>query len=335
MNKLSGSTIFILLFFTLKGFGGNPLRLPTAIKTFGSPPSYTKDTSKKSTTVDTTKKAADDTADDDDDNLRSYAMGLTYGSDQSFHGIHSGKQLPYLEPNFTYTAPSGFYTLLSFQDILIKKGGLDAMDINPGWDITLADNTTLNFNISHYTFRKGTPATIKSDLSNEVATYIDQWVGETEGKFTVAYDYYKQTDSLKTPGDIMLTPDLAHTFTIKFSGKSSLSIIPEADIDFGTRNAYSQYESAVDTAAVYKEVRKNGKLVRQYTPPNNTSFGTVDYNFILTLDLKIGHFEFQPAFTHNKSLYNPTTNGVSVAPTTPLNSLTIALVYTIDHHCKK
>ena len=331
MKKLSGPIIFTLLFFTVHCFGGNPLSLPTSLKSLNSPSLFARDTAKKAAPADT---ASDDST---DDNIRSYAIGLTYGSDQSYHGIHSGKQLPYLEPNFTYTAPSGFYTLMSFQDILVKKkGGFDALDLNPGWDITLADNTTLNVNYSHYTFKNGTPATIKSDLSNSLATYIDQWVGQTEGKFTVAYDYYKQTDSLKTPGDIMLTPDLAHTLTIKLSGKSSLAIIPEADIDFGTRNAYSQYEASADSAEVYKEVKKNGKEVRQFVAPNNTSFGTVDYNFIITLDLKIGNFEFEPAFTHNKSLYNPTTsNGTSVAPTTPLNSVTIALVYTIDHHCNK
>lgn len=334
MKKLIGPVFFLLIFFTLKSLGGNPLLLPTALKPFTSPQSFTK---YAGPTADTTKKSTNDDSADDDDNIRSYAIGLTYGSDQSYHGIHSGKQLPYLEPNFTYTAPSGFYTLLSFQDILIKKGGgFDALQLNPGWDIDLADNTTWNINYSHYTFKKGTPATIKSDLSNEVATYIDQWVGQTEGKFTVAYDYYKQTDTLKTPGDVMLTPDLAHTFNIMLGKKSSLSIIPEADIDFGTRNAYSQYEASADTAAVYKEVKKNGKEVRQFVAPNNSSFGTVDYNFILTLDLKIGNFEFEPVFTHNKSLYNPTTsNGSSVAPTTPLNSLTIALVYTINHHCAK
>jgi len=304
MNKLPWLLTFMLLFFTLKGFGGNHLSFPG----------------------DTAKKAAEtDSTDDDDDNVRSYAIGLTYGSDQSYHGIHSNTKLPYLEPNFTYTAPSGFYIEASVQDILIKKGGgFDAFDFNPGWNIDLSDNTTLNFNLSHYIFRAKTPVTIKSDLSNSLETYIDQSVGETDFKLSVDYNYYKQKDTIKTPGDFILSPDITHDFKIKLNQKSSLTFIPEGSIDFGTRNAYTHYlvNTGADTVSVVN--KKTGKRERVTRIPNNSSFGTLDYNLILTINYKIGNFEIEPAFNHTVPLYKP-----SGTPNTPLNSVTIALVYTI------
>jgi hypothetical protein len=320
MKKLCGLLLFTILLFSIKSFGGNPLILSTGKKPLNTPPTFAGDTAKKIPTADTTKKTTDDDSSDDDDNPRSYAIGIMYGSDQSYHGIHANTKLPYIEPNFTYTAPKGFYALASVQDILIKKGGgFDAVDINPGWDISLADNTTLNVNYSKYFFRAGTPATIQSDLSNALATYIDQWIGQTEGKFTVAYDYYKSTDSVKTPGDIVLSPDIAHTFTIKLGKKSSLDIVPEGNVDFGTRNAYTHYEiNAEDTLATSGV----GKKRKQ---PTNSSFGGLDYTLLLTIDYKLGNFEFSPAFNYNKTLYK--TPGVSSAP---LKFMTISLLYTIE-----
>lgn len=305
MKKLSGPIIFTVLLFTIKSFGGSHLILPPGKK------APVKDTATANNSTD--------------DNVRSYAIGLTYGTDQSFHGIHSNIKIPYLEPNFTYTAPSGFYFLVSFQDILVKdSGGFDALQLNPGWDIDLAENTTLNFNVSHYTFRPKTPLTIRSDLSNALETYIDQWVGETEGKFSVDYDYYKQTSKIKTPGDIVLTPDIAHTFQITLSDKASISLIPEGDIDFGTRNAYSHYqENEGDT--VVNEKNKSGQNIKVRRTPDNSSFGTLDYTLTFTIDFQIGNLDIEPALNYNEGLYK-----VTGVPTSALTYGTLAFTYTIE-----
>ncbi len=303
MKKLCGSIIFILLFISLKSFGGDHLS-NFAGKTMASP-------------ADTTKK---DSTDEDDDTVRSFAFGINYGSDQSYHGIHSNAKLPYIEPNFTYTAPKGFYVGASVQDILAKKeGGFDALDINPGWNIDLADYTTLNINISHYVFRAGTPSTIRSDLSDAIETYIDQWIGETEGTFTVGYDYYKKTArGSRTPGDIIFTPDISHRFKFELTKKSSISLIPEASFDFGTRNAYTNYQINSGDSVQTKQSKKD-------QVPTNTSFGTLDYNFVFTVNYKVGHFEIEPALNYTAPLYSAT--GVS---TKPLGYLTLALTYTIE-----
>jgi hypothetical protein len=328
MKKLFGLLIFTVFFFTIKSSGGNHPSLSSGNKALNGPMVFFRDSMKKPIPADTAKKTADDDT-TDDDNVRSFAIGLTYGTDQSFNGIHSNDKIPYLEPNFTYTAPSGFYVLVSFQDILVKdSGGIDAFDLNPGWNVTVADNTTWNFNLSHYTFRPRTPLAIKSSLSNELETYIDQWVGETEGKFSVDYDYYKQTPQIKTPGDIVLTPDIAHTFNITLGKGTSLSFIPEGSVDFGTRNAYSQYQANAGDTVQY--VLKKGKEVKVRKPLNNSSFGTVDYSLVFTIDLKIGNFEIEPAFNYNKALYNP-----SGVPTSPLRYGTLAFIYTIEKKKKK
>jgi len=304
MKKISGLIIFTILFLNIKSFGGNKFSFPA-------------DTAKK-TVADSTKKTQDD-SDTDDDHVRSYAIGLEFGSDQSYHGIHSGAKVPYMEPNFTYTAPSGFYVEASDQFVLLKdSGGFDAFAINPGWNIDLADNTTLNFNFTHYWFKAKTPLTIKSDLSDVVETYIDQSLGEWEGRFTIDYDYYKKTSLAKTPGDLILTPDIQHTFEIDLNKKSSLSFIPEGSIDFGTRNAYTHYViNKGDT------VRTRKGQPRQV--PSNTSFGTLDYSLVLSIDYKVGRFEVEPALNYNAALY--TVQGIS---SKPLGYLTLDLTYTIE-----
>jgi hypothetical protein len=332
MKKLCGLTVFTVLFFTIQSFGGNPVSSPTGNKLLKSPPSLTIDTTKKVAGTDTSK--ADDDDDSTADNERSYAIGLVFGSDQSYHGVQSKTKLPYIEPNFTYTAPSGFYTEVLDQDFLLGKGQkYNALAINPGWNIDVADNTTLNFNLTHYFIgAHPAPAAITSDVSNSFETYVSQDIGETEGKLSIDYDYYKKTASIKTPNDWVITPDINHTFKIKLSKKSSLSIIPEGTIDFGTRNLFSHaaVNSGADTllntptATLTKQEKKEQVAEQEKLTTSNSSFGTLDYNLILSIDYKLGNFEIEPALNYTNPLYRPVGQ-----VNKPLGYGTITLTYTI------
>lgn len=338
MNK--PCIIIVLIFIYTQGFGnGNPLLLKSnALSLTNSIQLPPKDTAKKTVKADTTKKTDDDDSTDDDD-VRSYAMGLTYQSNQAYHGIHAPKKIPSIEPNFTYTAPSGFYTEVFDQYIIGGGAKYNVFAADPGWNIDLADNTTLNFNWSHYFLGAHPPELLAtSDVSNAVETYIEQWVGETKGKFSIDYDIYKRTAKVKTPNDWVFAPHLEHDFNIKLGKKSSLSINPEASFDFGTRNASSHYaaNSGADTllsSAEKKLARVEQKELQteeENQETSNTSFGTLDYTLILSFDFKIGHFEVEPALNDNITLYN--TTGAS---NKPLGYLTLALLYTIEHHTNK
>jgi hypothetical protein len=333
MKKICRLACFVLILFTIKCFGENAPNLDSTDKLHPVMLPFPGDTIRKASTADSAKKASDDST--GDDNVRSYAIGLNYGSDQSYHGVHSNTKLPYLEPNFTYTAPSGFYTELLDQDYLLGKGErYNAFGITPGWDIDLTDNTSLNFNLTHYfTSAHPPPSVISSDISNSIETYISQDMGEKEGKLTIDYDYYKKTAKIKTPNDWVITPDVKHTFEIDLSKKSSLSFIPEGSVDFGTRNLYSHFSanSGSDTTLTNEEISKltrqqkkqlEDELEQQAT--NNSSFGTLDYNLILSINFKVGHFEFEPALNYTSPLYKPVGQ-----PNTPLGYITINLTYTI------
>jgi hypothetical protein len=317
MKKLRLQLILFLFTFTINCFGGNNLFLTLNYSLSNNFLPVDNDSAKKIAGSDSTKK---DTAAEDStsDNKRSYAIGLEYGSNQSYLGLHQNIPLPYFEPNFTYTAPSGFYTEISAQDILIKKGGgWDALDLNPGWNVDLADNTTLNINVAHFIFRDHTPLLLRSDISDMTETYVDQSIVETEAKFIVTYDYYKKSAAVRTPGDIILTPDLSHTFEITLNKKSSLSFEPEANIAFGTRNGDTHYEiNNGDTALTRK-----GTL-RQI--PNNSSFGTLDYTLVFTINYSIGNFEVEPSINYADPLYKP--EGI---PTNSFLFFTVGLTYTI------
>lgn len=331
MNKPFLSLVFAVVFFSIKSFGGNLPSLLTAKKTPNHPATFTIDTAKKATVSDTGKKAKDDDTSDDDS--RSYAIGLTYGNNQAYHGIHSNEKLPYIEPNFTYTAPSGFYTELFDQYLLRGGSKYNAFAATPGWNIDLTDNTTLNFNYTHYFLGSNPPAfLISSDVSNSFETYIEQWIGKTKGRLSLDYDAYKKTAKVKTPNDFLITPDIEHDFNITLSKKSSISINPEGEISFGTRNASSHYaaNSGADTVLsgqagkLSRMQQKELQAQQEKQETDNKSFGTLSYTLTLGVDYTIGNFDAEPAYNYNVSLYN--TPGAS---NKPLGYFTIALTYTI------
>ncbi len=64
----------------------------------------------------------------------------------------------------------------------------------------------------------------------------------------------------------------------------------------------------------YKKTKKSG----------NKPFAALDYNLILTFDLKIGNFELEPALNYNVPIYK-----VQGVPTKPIGFGTVNLIYTI------
>lgn len=275
---------------------------------------------------DTSK--ADD-ADDEDIKHREFAIGLEAANDQNNHGLHNkGKALPYFEPSFTYTAKSGFYIevddqyLIPVKGIPKKRAGFDVFGLNPGWDWDVSDNTTINANITYNKFKAKTPNLIKSNLFLTLESYLDQYiVGELEGRFTADYDIYKKptTNQPTTPNDIIFTPDLQYTFEWDFSKKGSLSVIPEANVEFGTRNFYTSYQNNVIDSTV-----GSSKKTTYVAENANSSFGTLDYNIILSIELKLGAFSIEPVITYAHPLYNP-----SNLSNPPIAYGSITLTYTI------
>ncbi len=266
-----------------------------------------------------------DSSDDDDDLNRMFIFGLEYASDQAQHGLHNNIKIPYLEPSFTYMAPKGFYIELGEQYILAKKkSGFDAFSFNPGWSIDLSDNTVLDFNYTHYIFGANTPNLVRSSLSNSLETYVSQWIGDhLKAKLTIDYDIYKEKNKVtSSPNDISFTPDLTYKFKWKLGAKNSLKFKPEVSVDLGTRNFYTQYVNAAIADSTAKGIKTKEKSA---AANSNSSFGTLDYNVILTLDLALGKFDIEPAFTYTKPLYQPS-NIYNPA----IGCFTLAVTYTIE-----
>jgi hypothetical protein len=277
---------------------------------------------------DTNHVPKDTTATDstDDDKNRDFAFGVEYASDQAQHGLHNDIKIPYLEPSFTYTAPKGFYIELSDQYVLPKKiAGFDAFCINPGWNIDLSDNTNLNFNYTRYFFNPNSSNLVRSTLGNSLETYVSQWIGDhLKAKLTIDYDIYKQMGKRSnSPNDFIFTPDLVYKLKWKLGEKTALKIKPEANIDIGTRNFYTQYANAkyaADSAA-----KKGTQGEKKVASNSNSTFGTLDYNLILTIDLAVGKFDFEPAFNYTDPLYKP-----SNIPNSPIGYFSFSVVYTIS-----
>jgi len=280
------------------------------------------DSNKVKLAKDTAKK---DSTNDDDIKHRRYEIGLNGASDQGNHGLHNkNTKLPYLEPNFTYYAKSGFYIETSDQFLLVKKeGGFDVFGLNPGWDFDPGENTTVNLNYQYYGFKKKTPNEVSSSLGNDIESYIEHYIGNLEGKFTADYNIYTQQNKnqAKTPNDIIFTPDIQYDFEIDFGKKSSIDIIPEANIAFGTRNFYTQY---LDNAASDSSSNNLNPKKASYSANSNASFGTVDYEFLLSIEYTIGKFCIEPSFAYSHPLYNS-----SSVPSTPLIYGSISLTYTL------
>ena len=257
---------------------------------------------------DSNKKTNDSTSDSDVKH-RKFEFSVVGANDQTHYGLRNNNlKLPYIQPGFTYTAKSGFYIGINDQYLILKgsKGGFDVFGVNPGYDWDISDNTTIDFNFQYYHFRKGTPNLIRGSLSSDLETYLDQYIyKDLEGRLTIDYDIYSapKNNQPKTPNDFIFTPDLLYTFEWDFSKKNSLSFIPEASVDFGTRNFYTQYQNAVAGDSItkgYKPKKQN------YASTSNSSFGLLDYNLILSIELSLGNFNFEPMITYNAPLYLPT-----------------------------
>jgi hypothetical protein len=270
---------------------------------------------------DTTKVAPADTASDDEDvKHRKYEFSLEGASDQSHYGLSNNVKIPYIEPSFTYTAKSGFYIEVGDKDVLIKKGGgFDEFNLNPGWDFDVTDNTTLNLNYTFYHYKPGSSVLIKSTMISTLEGYAEQDLGNLSGKLTLDYNIYK---GKATPNDVAITPDLSYLFDWDISNKCELTVTPEANMDFGTRNFYTQYQNNLsnDSTTINPKHRKI-----QYAPKSNSSFGVLDYNLLLTVEFRIGKFSIEPAITYTRSLYTPP-NTPSVPP---LTYGSITLNYTV------
>jgi hypothetical protein len=278
---------------------------------------------------DTSKVSSDTSLDDEDDvKHRKYEIGLEGANDQPNHGIRNkAGALPYLEPSFTYRAKSGFNIEVDDQFLLVKKnGGFDVFTLNPGWDFDLSDNTTINGNLTFNSYKKKTPNTLKSGLEWVPEAYIDQYIiGELEGKFTIDYDIYRRvSDTIpKTPNDIIFTPDLLYTFSWDFGKlkKCSVSVIPEASFEFGTRNFYTNYVNNTITDSTTNNIKKRSKYV---SATSNSSFGAIDYNLMLSIELKLRQFSIEPELTYTRPLYSQPN-----VPSTPYAFGSITLTYTI------
>ena len=282
---------------------------------------------------DTAKKASDttktDSTADEDVKHRKFQIGLEFANDQSNHGLKNSSPLPYMEPSFTYTSKSGFYIEVEDQFLFVGKsvsksrGGFDVFTANPGWDFDLSDNTSLDLNITYNYYKKKTPDLLKSGLFLVPEVYLDQYIiGELEGRVTIDYDMYKVTNPKqpKTPNDFVITPDLQYSFEWDFGKhkKNSFSFIPEVSVDFGTKNFITVYQDNVisDTAT-------NSKT--NYNTSSSNSFGALDCNVIVTLELKLGKFKIEPILNYVIPLYNEN----NIVSSKPYGYGSLSLTYTL------
>ncbi len=264
---------------------------------------------------------------------REFAIGLEACNDQEHLGLRDPNQrLPYLEPSFTYTAKSGFYIGVTDQFLLMKKGGgFDVFGWNPGWNIDLTDNTTLNVNWQGYVFRRKSVNLIGSSEASGLSTYIEQDMGNLTGKFTAAYDIYKKPTNSKipkTPNDFEFTPDLSYNFEYKWGAKTkqSFAVIPEASLDFGTANFITNYENlkASDSASNLLNPKKTS-----YAANTNSKFEILDYSLILSLDYNVGKFEIEPQFTYCIPAFK------SIANQPSPNTAIVSVTFTYNIRSKK
>ncbi len=73
---------------------------------------------------------------------------------------------------------------MSDQFILKKdNGGFDVFGLNPGWNLDLTDNTTLNFNYQFYDVRPNGPDLVRAaSLYNSLETSGEQELGDFQEK---------------------------------------------------------------------------------------------------------------------------------------------------------
>ena len=240
------------------------------------------------------QKAADSTATDtvktSSPKKASFKVGADYANNNVFMGRTGLTTTPLISPDIKYTFKPGIY-ISGGMDILPdnKKNKLDGGNLTAGYDFDITDNFSGGISYSKM-FYNANSTLIGSSITNTFSVDLDYEIGDIVTP-SVSANYSLNSGA---NADIFVNAGISHDFIIikPFAKNDDFIISPTVATNLGTQNFYDAY--------IKKKVFKSKKVGAAVTAfeANLSKFETLDYEFSVPLEYKIGHliFEFIPSY---------------------------------------
>ena len=220
----------------------------------------------------------------------SFKIGADYLNNNVFMGRTGLTTTPIISPDIKYTFKPGIY-ISGGMDILPdnKKNKVDGGNLTAGYDFDITDDFSGGISYSKM-FYNPNSTLIGSSITNTFSADFDYEIGDIITP-SISANYSLNSGA---NADIFINGGISHDFiAVKpFANNDDLIISPTVAINLGTQNFYDAY--------IKKKVFKNKKVGAAVAAfeSNLGKFETLDYEFSVPLEYKIGHlvFEFIPTY---------------------------------------
>ena len=237
-----------------------------------------------------TDSTATDTVKTKSTQKASFKIGADYLNNNVFMGRTGLTTTPIISPDIKYTFKPGIY-VSGDMDILPdnKKNKLDGGNLTAGYDFDITDDFSGGVSYSKM-FYNPNSTLIGSSITNTFSADFDYEIGDIITP-SVSANYSLNSGA---NADIFINGGVSHDFIVikPFANNDDLIISPTVAINLGTQNFYDAYIKK----KVFKS-KKVGAAVATFES-NLGKFETLDYEFSVPLDYKIGHvvFMFIPTY---------------------------------------
>jgi hypothetical protein len=220
----------------------------------------------------------------------SFKVGANYQNNNVFMGRTGLTTTPLISPDIKYTFKPGIY-ISGGMDILPdnKENKLDGGNLTAGYDFDITDNFSGGISYSKM-FYNSNSTLIGSSITNTFSADFDYEIGDIITP-SVSANYSLNSGA---NADIFVNAGISHDFILikPFANNDDIIISPTVATNLGTQNFYDAYIKK----KVFKS-KKVGAAVATFEA-NLSKFETLDYEFSVPLEYKIGHliFEFIPTY---------------------------------------
>jgi hypothetical protein len=235
-----------------------------------------------STTTDTVKTTSTKKS--------SFKIGADYLNNNVFMGRTGLTTTPIISPDIKYTFKPGIY-ISGGMDILPdnKKNKLDGGNLTAGYDFDITDDFSGGISYTKM-FYNANSTLIGSSITNTFSADLDYEIGDIITP-SISANYSLNSGA---NADLFVNAGISHDFILikPFANNDDFIISPTIATNLGTQNFYDAYIKK----KVFKS-KKVGAAVANFEA-NLSKFETLDYEFSVPLEYKIGHliFEFIPTY---------------------------------------
>ena len=275
-------------------------------------------------------------ADTEAEDYNNIVFTAKLGNNFTYRGL-SAEKMPYLSPDITYNAKSGFWVSLTAYRVwsteAFAKKFLET-DVALGWDFNFFKYWDLSLAYTRGNYDTSSVSPVKSALANNIGFYTGYDFGPIYFGMRYDYTFERKTVQLakktKTIGfsDYYLNWDLYKDigWANMFFQDDEFHIIPDVNITGGTQSVYSSYLEAL--TAKRAKVR-NALVVKTIKQPS--TFSIFLFNFSLPIAYYIGNWKIKPEY----DLYYFTTKGADGKREPPYSLYSLKVAYTLNFKGKK